>query len=143
MSNFLKTTFKFITEKENTTFNIEHVKTYGVNGWGEMNSNEKVQGVQNQGIECLNIISKTISTDSTGVSSTNGVLNLQIDPKIVNEVPYTSDGASLLICINGNNFEIDIHKNGGMKSVSSSSDKSVSFESHFGNVGGTSFIICS
>ncbi|CAL2077972.1 hypothetical protein [Tenacibaculum sp. 190524A02b] len=143
MSNFLTTTFKFITEKENATFYIDHVKTYGVNGWVTMPINQEVQGFQNQGIQYLNIINKKISANSTGDSNTNGVLSLQIDPEIVNQVPYTPEGASLLICVNGSNIEIDIHKNGGIKSVGTSGDKSVTFEPDFGNVGNTSFIFCS
>ncbi|CAM1340251.1 hypothetical protein [Tenacibaculum amylolyticum] len=137
MSNFLTTTFKFITKEKDSEFYISNVMTYGVDGWVTMNQNEPVQGMENQGIQYLNISSDKINLES------NGVLHIQIDPKIVNQVPYASDKASLLISVNGSNLHIDIHSGGGMKSTGTYGNKSVSFDCDFGDVGEISTITCS
>ena len=137
MANFLTTTFKFITKKQDETFYIDYVMTYGVDGWATLSPNKPVQGMENQGIQYLNVSSDEISLSS------NGVLSLQIDSKIVNQVPYASDKASLLIGINGSNLHIDIHSGGGMKSVGTYGNKSVSFDCDFGDVGDISIITCS
>lgn len=137
MSSFQTTTFQFTTT-DNTPLHITYVMTYGAhNEWVQMQEGQPVQGLQNQGMQYLNITSSTIS------QATNGLLTIQIDPKIVNDVPYASDKASLLISVNGSNLHIDIHSGGGMKSTGTYGNETVKFDTDFSDVGGLSIIKCS
>jgi hypothetical protein len=136
MSNFITTTFKFTTD-EATALNITYVETYGADGqWRIMPEGLKPQGLENQGIGWLNTAQSIIST------GTNGVVTLKIDPEIVNNVPYASDKASLLIGVNGSNLHIDIHGGGGMKTTGTYGNKSVEFDCDFNDVGGLTIIKC-
>ena len=136
MADFKSTTFQFTTTDE-TPLHISYVMTYGADDeWLPMPENEPVQGLQNQGIQYLNIASRTISR------AQNGLLTVQIDPELVNKVPYASDKASLLLSVNGSNLHIDIHKGGGMESTGTYGNKSVMFETKFSDVGGLTVIQC-
>lgn len=136
MANFQNTTFQFTTTDE-IPLHISYVMTYGVDDeWVQMPENEPVQGFENQGIQFLNIASSIISR------TTNGLLTIQIDPEIVNKVPFASDKASLILSVNGSNLHINIHKDGTMDSTGTFGNESVKFTPKFSRVGGLTVINC-
>ncbi len=135
MANFKSTKFIFTT-KQSEPLHITNVMTYGVDGWEPLSVGLPPQGMENQGIGWLDYYSKEISETS------NGALSVMIDSEIVNNVPYASDKASLLISVDGSNLHIDIHKGGGMKATGTFGNKSVKFDCDFNDTGEVSYIEC-
>lgn len=136
--SFKKTHFVFKTD-EAESLHISYVMTYGLNKeWVELHEGgcTHQSSYSNPGIKNLKIIDSVISMNK------NGYLTVDIDPEVVNNVPYASDGASLLLSVNGSNLHINIHSGGGLKNTGTYGNESVKFDTDLKNVGETSIITC-
>jgi len=131
-----KTLFVF-SRKGNVPLRLENVMVYTNAGrWESMSSTY----APNTGISQLNVE----GVDSEGFFREQCQVSLNIDPVLVNDNKYASDGASLLFNINGSNLHINIHKNGGMDKtdIYGSDPNAVSWTVNLGGVGSRSSITC-
>ncbi|WP_156187926.1 hypothetical protein [Chromobacterium sp. LK11] len=135
-SSFLRTTFRFVSA-DGRSLNLGSVLVYSVEKeWTFLP--EGVGPSQNPGIGNLAIPSRQFG------SSSNCIVTLDIDPVIVNNVPYASDGASLIFGIDGSNAHINIHKDGsmGVAGIYGATPDIVKWEYEINKVGGESTFYC-
>ncbi|WP_338523660.1 hypothetical protein NUH87_28710 [Pseudomonas batumici] len=131
-----KTSFGFIPYGDVPLRLIDVMVYTNANRWESMSSTH----APNTGMSRL----KIFNPDFDAGSEIKCWVELDIDPILVNDNKYASDGASLLFNINGSNLHINIHKNGGMEctGVYGSDPRTVNWAVKLGSVGMISQITC-
>ncbi|MDD1016550.1 hypothetical protein [Pseudomonas rubra] len=135
-TKMVRTSFNFLRQGD-VPLRLENVLVYTNAGrWESMSSTY----APNTGMSRLTIL----GPDFDATSRAKCLVELDIDPVLVNDNKYASDGASLLFNINGSNYHINIHKNGGMEctGVYGSDPGAVNWKGNLGAVGATSYITC-
>lgn len=137
MSESKSTNFIFHS-KDGQQLSLNNISVYAVDKTWQTLSDGDPKASQNSGIGNPSIQNPVFG------GSLNCLVTLQIDSVLVNNVPYASDGASLLFNVNGSNIHVCIHKDGGMKSVGvyGQDSKAVSWDADFDDVGKTTNFVC-
>lgn len=131
-----KTKFCFVSEGDAPLRLLDVMVYTNANRWEAMSTTY----APNTGISGLEVL----CPDFDAASIVKCEVVLDIDPALVNENKYASDGASLLFNVNGSNLHIDIHKEGGMEctGVYGADPRAVSWAVKLGSVGMKSRITC-
>lgn len=123
------------------TLTISNIQVYSANNtWEELT--DKVlangHGAQNAGIKSLTYKTLTIAGNAP-------IIGMWIDAELVNQVPYASDNASLMFCIGGSNYHIDIQKDGNMRKtgIYGPTPNAVDWDGFLDKVGGSSSFLVS
>lgn len=132
-----RTYFYFVREG-NVPLRLRDVLVYtNADRWEPMSSSY----APNSGISHLVVV----NPDFDSAPELKCVVEMDIDPVLVNENKYASDGASLLFNVNGSSLHINIHKNGSMDStgIYGSDSHAVNWSiKQLGSVGTASIITC-